>query len=554
MKKIIIFVLLIFICSVSFILVIKSNKEAPYEVFVVGKTSLDQQVEVTGKVKAEKSLELSFGKAGKIERIYKREGEEIERGEILASLENKDLKAQIVQAQADLKTQEIKLKELERGTRKEEIELAQQKVENAKNSLKIAQENLERTEEIAQATLKKLYEEGISLGFEAVNVGENALYTLTDIQYAHFLSYDQEANEIANAKAAAVLALLGRENGGRLTNDYFKKLKGGAKEEIEKAKESSSPQAIEIALQKIKEALEKIKVALEKIPPSKLSSTESANLSSTKAEVLNEITSLTSKIGAIELQKATNQKNIETARSQVKEAENSLALAERELALKKAGATEEEIEAQKARVESAKANLEYLKTQLEKTEIFSPISGIVSSVEIEEGETVSAYQPVIIILSKTNFKIEANIPETDITKVKIGNQAKITLDALGEEVVFGAKVIKIDPAAKIIEGVPTYKTTLEFERESEEIKPGMTVNITILTAKKENVLAIPWRALISKDNKKFVKVLKDGRLELKEVETGLRGSDGRVEIIKGLKEGEEVVVGQKEEIKRGLFH
>jgi len=152
MKKIIIFVLLIFICSVSFILVIKSNKEAPYEVFVVGKTSLDQQVEVTGKVKAEKSLELSFGKAGKIERIYKREGEEIERGEILASLENKDLKAQIVQAQADLKTQEIKLKELERGTRKEEIELAQQKVENAKNSLKIAQENLERTEEIAQAT------------------------------------------------------------------------------------------------------------------------------------------------------------------------------------------------------------------------------------------------------------------------------------------------------------------------------------------------------------------------------------------------------------------
>ena len=554
MKKIIIFVLLIFVCSVSFILVKKSNKEVPYEVFVVGKTSLYQQVEVTGKVKAEKSLELSFGKAGKIERIYKREGEKIERGEILASLENKDLKAQVVQAQADLKTQEIKLKELERGTRKEEIELAQQKVENAKNSLKIAQENLERTKEIAQATLKKLYEEGISLGFEAVNVGENALYTLTDIQYAHFISYEQESNELAEAKAGAVLALLGKENAGRATNDYLINLEGGAKGKIREAKESKDSKDIEEALDEIKEALEKVKNALEKIPLSKLTSTEITDLTNEKTNIASEISSLTAKIEAIKLQKASNQKDIESAENEVQTAQNSLALAERELALKKAGATEEEIEAQKARVESAKANLEYLKTQLEKTEIFSPISGIVSSVEIEEGETVSAYQPVIIILSKTNFKIEANIPETDITKVKIGDQAKITLDALGEEVVFGAKVIKIDPAAKIIEGVPTYKTTLEFEGESEEIKPGMTVNITILTAKKENVLAIPWRALISKDNKKFVKVFKNGRLELKEVETGLRGSDGRVEIIKGLKEGEEVVVGQKEEIKRGLFH
>ncbi|MCD6233303.1 efflux RND transporter periplasmic adaptor subunit [bacterium] len=562
MKKIItILIIGIAIAGPIFLLLKKGKTQPTYETFIAKKTTLTQEIEATGEVKAETVLDLAFERAGKIKKIYVKEGQTTKEGDILISLENDDLKAQLNQAKADLDFQEAKLKELERGAREEEIEISQQKVENAKNSLKDTEINLEKTKENAQSALEKLCQESLSLMENAVNVGQSALYALTDIQYAHFNSQDQESEEIAEAKRLAVSTLLGGENTGRWTNDYLAKLSGGVKGEIEKAKESQDQKAIELALKDVKEALEKVKAALEKIPLSKLTSAEKTNLSTEKTSVLSEALSLSTKIGQIELQKTTNQKNISQAESQVREAKNALTLAEKELALKKAGPTKEEIKAQKAQVERTKSNTNYLKTQIGKTKLLSPVSGLISRIEPEEGETVLANQIVVSIISQNKFKIEANIPETDISEVKARKEAKVTLDAFGENTVFLAKVVKIEPTAKIIEGIATYKTTLEFEeikgkslREKfNQIKPGMTANITILASKKENVLAIPRRALVSKDDKKSVRILQDGKIKEFEVSVGLRSSDGLIEIKKGLKEGDEVLVSEIEKKKKGFF-
>jgi HlyD family secretion protein len=110
---------------------------------------------------------------------------------------------------------------------------------------------------------------------------------------------------------------------------------------------------------------------------------------------------------------------------------------------------------------------------------------------------------------------------------------------------FEVKVVKIDPAETVIEGVSTYKTTFIFTKDDERVKSGMTANIDILTAKKENVIFVPTRAVSSKNNEKFVQILTAEGPKDVLVTAGLRGFDGNIEIISGVSEGDKIVTGIK---------
>ncbi|PIV47023.1 hypothetical protein COS21_02120 [bacterium (Candidatus Gribaldobacteria) CG02_land_8_20_14_3_00_41_15] len=93
--------------------------------------------------------------------------------------------------------------------------------------------------------------------------------------------------------------------------------------------------------------------------------------------------------------------------------------------------------------------------------------------------------------------------------------------------------------------MPTYKTTFNFTKNSDKIKSGMTANIDVLTAQKENVLAVPYRAIIAKNNEKIVRIISGEKIEERKAQLGLRGSDGFVEITSGLNEGEKIITFEK---------
>jgi len=154
---------------------------------------------------------------------------------------------------------------------------------------------------------------------------------------------------------------------------------------------------------------------------------------------------------------------------------------------------------------------------------------------------------LVSVMTNKKLEVEANITESDIAKIKIGQVADITLDAFGNDVMFKAHVISIDPSEIIIDGVPTYKTKFELENGEKEAKPGMTANITVFTETRENVIAIPNRAIAYKNGNKFVwKVIKTGEIETQEempIKTGIRNSDGMIEIVEGLEEGDIVAIG-----------
>jgi multidrug efflux pump subunit AcrA (membrane-fusion protein) len=170
------------------------------------------------------------------------------------------------------------------------------------------------------------------------------------------------------------------------------------------------------------------------------------------------------------------------------------------------------------------------------------ISAALDSLKIKKEIRLEKNRSYLLAKPADHFEIDANIPEADIAKLKIGADANITFDAYGSDVVFKAKLITIDPAETIIDGVATYKSTFQFVDNDERIKSGMTASLTITGDRRDDVLRVPQRSVITKNGKKFVQVLEGETIVDKAVETGLRGSDGMIEILSGISEGENVVV------------
>ena len=228
---------------------------------------------------------------------------------------------------------------------------------------------------------------------------------------------------------------------------------------------------------------------------------------------------------------------ITTARTNVNTALTSISDRQQNIDSQKATIASEE-----AAVKSYEASVQNIEAQIAKTVLRSPISGVVTKQDAKAGEIASAGTGLVSVISASQFEMEANIPEVDIAGVKTGNTADVTLDAYGSDVIFKAKVTAIDPAETVIEGVATYKVTLQFLEKDDRVKSGMTANIDILKQEKSGVLILPQRLVSQRNGDRFVTILENGQTGEINVIVGLRGSNGNVEIVEGVKEGDKVII------------
>lgn len=521
----------------------KSAQKPEYEFIIAEKGELSQEVSVTGQVKPAESVDLAFERSGKVSKANVSVGDIVVSGQLLASLANGELSSSLLQAQANLETEQAKLDELKFGTRPEELQQARTEVQSAEITLSDKEASLENTRTQAEADIESDYSSALTSAQAAVVKGKNALLTLSDIQAAHFSGSDQNSLAVIDIKEDAVYLLLGVSGAGRLASEQISAYTGGAFGIVQSAADNPTHENIDSALTETLNALQKVKIALDAVPViDDFSTTERTDLATEKNTINTEVTTVAGKQHAIEVQKATNTSNIATAEAAVNTARNTLASKKDILALKLAGSTPEQIMAQEARVKSARASVGNTQAQIDKTVIISPINGVVTKQDVTVGEIIPANIEVISVISEAKFEIETNIPEADIAKIKVGDEALVTLDAYGDEENFNARVVVVDPAETIIEGVSTYKVTLQFLEENGRIRSGMTANIDILTAKLENVISIPQRAVIYVDGGKVVRILNhDETISEVSVKTGLRGLNGEIEIIEGIEEGDKVI-------------
>lgn len=179
-----------------------------------------------------------------------------------------------------------------------------------------------------------------------------------------------------------------------------------------------------------------------------------------------------------------------------------------------------------------------------KTVAVAPFDGVITAKNVNAGELASAGQVVLTVESIDQMEVVADVPESDITKLAQDMTATFSLDAFTDGRQVEARIVSVAPAAKILEGVPTYEVILSF-RGGESLRPGMTANVTVTTAHKEGVMAVPRRAVFRTGGTYKVHVMgQDGVSAEREVTLGILGTDGFIEITKGLNEGEMVIVSQ----------
>lgn len=197
-------------------------------------------------------------------------------------------------------------------------------------------------------------------------------------------------------------------------------------------------------------------------------------------------------------------------------------------------------------VEQATSALAAAEARLDDSYLRAPLGAVVTDIGPEMGEMVTANTAVISLISADPLILEANVPEADVAKIKVGDPIRVTLDAYGDDIIFEARVVSLDPAAVITDGVATYRLVAHFLKVDERIKSGLTAELIIATARRDNALAVPERAVANRDGAKMVRVVRQGASVEVAVETGLRGSDGRIEITSGLAVGDEVIIFAKD--------
>ncbi|MDO8482177.1 MAG: efflux RND transporter periplasmic adaptor subunit [bacterium] len=455
--------------------------------------TVSQLVSVTGKVKPASDVDLSFEKGGRIAYVYHKVGDRVGVGGALVSLENGDISAQLAQARANAKAQTAKLEELKKGTRPEDIIVSEVDVANAINDIVNDIKNGYVNSDDAIRNKVDQFMSNPRSSSPQIN------FAVTDSQLKNDIESGRQSIESMLVSWNAKLPSL-----------------GNTKEVLSYATEA------EANLRLVQNYLDDVALAVNALQGS-VTLTQTT-VDAYKAAILAGRTNVKSDLDSL----ATSVEALRTAESK--------------LVLKQAGTVKEQIDAQEAEVESAEANVLNMQAQLAKTVIRSPIAGIVTQQEAKAGEIASAGVVLTSVISDAKYEIEANVAEADIAKIKIGDMAQVTLDAYGSDVVFTATVTTIDPAETVIDGVPTYKTTLQFKEDDKRIKSGMTANTDIAGAKRENVLFVPGRAISGKGTDKTVNIIDAETTREVTVETGLRGSNGDVEILSGLKEGDKVKV------------
>ena len=213
----------------------------------------------------------------------------------------------------------------------------------------------------------------------------------------------------------------------------------------------------------------------------------------------------------------------------------------------------------KEQVNTARESVQRAQTNLGYATITSPIDGVVLSKAVEEGQTVAASfnTPELFTIAQdlTDMRVIADIDEADIGGVKEGQRVTFTVDAFPEDQ-FEGSVTQVRQQATPESNVVTYEVVISARNNDLKLKPGLTANVTIYTLEKNDVLAVPSKALRFMPNEAILKegqviedveaprklwTLEGNKFKAHKVETGI--TNGMMtEITGGISAGTEVLV------------
>ena len=485
MKRLFYVILVVLVIVVAIFFFKKNNTTEQTQVIKTG--DFVQDVSVSGKVIASQEVSLSFKNSGRITNIYTVVGKIVNSGTSLAKVDASDAEKNVHDAEISLASAKLSLEKL--------------KLQNSDTNM--------------NSDLQKAYDDGFTIVSATFLDMPSTITGLDDVLAMDNISYN-------TVRLSGKTAIKYRDDSDAL---YYKAKDAFEKSRINFRKLDRNSEKVDIE-NIINETYDTVKILSDALKNTK-------NL----VDYLSEDTGRASDFTTIQtiLTGYINKTNdhlsailsIQNSIRNYKQAfpSTSLDLQDLELSIKQK--------------ENA---LTDAKNKLEDYYIRAPFTGVITNIDAKKGENAQSNTSLITMMSADTFQIESFVPEVNISKIKIGDIAKITLDAYGGDVYFDASVISIDPAETIKDGVSTYKVKLQFTKKDERIKSGMTANVSVTVFSKPNTIVVPGGIVFDKGGKKFVQVKENQKNVDREVVVGETSALGQMEILSGLKDGDVVIL------------
>jgi HlyD family secretion protein len=549
------------------------------QVVTVERGNLIATMTSTGEVYAPRQAELAFD-VNKIELIELNvtPGQQVSAGDVLARIDPTTLERAVTQAEADLTVAQDDLEQAKNPYTKLDLAQAQLAVTQAEADLIVAQDGLEQAKDpyseldLAQAQLAvtqakaDLAEARQNLA-DAVEPPVCTYQSVIDLEYQYAwyednyyqMAQQYEAGEIsreemdkheANLQWAedrlneALQCPPGPEDVAVCKNDYtWYQDRYAEMEDRYNAGEISQEQLFALwdRLQAAKDRLDQAQQAASTVTKDQNQVLQAEyNLQKAQA-TLAEIQAVPGSNAADQAQQADPE--VIKAQNQVLQAEYNLQKAQATLAEIEAGPDPKEIEVAQAKVVSAQSTLETAQAALEAATLTAPFDGTVISVGAEVGDLVSSNTVVVTLSDLSALRVRAIVDETDISQVEVGQEVEITFDAFpGRR--FRGQVLEVPYQGTLAQNIVTYEVPISLEgAEGVSLKPGMTANLSIVVARRENVLLIPAMAVQQGEEGNVVMVQDSPQMPMTATPVEVGFSDGvYVEVVRGLNEGDRVVI------------
>lgn len=453
--------------------------------------TVSKVISVSGTINATKSADLSFPTGGTVESIKVAEGDFVPQGTELVVLEHDALTAEYQDARAALSIAEADQRELIAGISSEERDVNQTKVA-------IAKEDLARVTKSSNDKVANAYRTLLSSDLEVRPVDRDNDDTAPTVTGTYTCGAGTYSLSIfrSGSKSGYSYRLSGLESG---TYTAYTESPGAL---------GSCGLSIQFA-------------------PSASYSNADWTIAIPNTESSSYVTNNNTYILA-----QTERDNA------VRSAEQNLKLAEQNALLDNAVPREEALARERARVLQAEARVKKIQTGLKDRTLTAPFDGTITHIAPVSGETVGL-EPVITMVSKDTFELTALVPEIDITKIMVGQKARVVFDARVDETLM-ASITFISPLAREIDGVSYFETKLMLDAPSSWLQSGLNADIDIIIDTHENVTRIPSRFLVTEGDAHSV-LFPNGKVTQSiPVTLVFEGNDGYVEV-KGINPGDTIV-------------
>ncbi len=537
----------------------------------VSAQNLEQTVLSTGQVVSETNLSLSFQVGGVVEQVAVVTGSQVKAGDTLAVLSQANAKAALTSANGQLAQAGANYRKVVAGATNEQINVSQKAVDsarvaytNALSQLEIVKSSTAATISQAQTTLDDLQSPTTTSDNKRsaiLVVIANQLSTVKgDLDKQKRILDDDDLKDTFGAADFSSL------NNFKMSNAKVQPLLDRANLSLSAAQAYKSDaniyQAVSDAIEVLNQNINSLNYCYTALQNSVVSSNlTQTELDAYKTTINTQLSVETSGITTINSSRQaltdaittatnalTNSKlsatsQINSAQNQINSTKAALQQSEATLNQQKAKAQPADIDAAKAQLLSAQGSVEAAQANLNNTVLKAPADGTITQVNTKVGQQATAMQPVFVLQNVNALHAEAYVSEANVASLLIGQSVDYTFDSLGPDKHFAGQIMTIDPASTVISGVVNYLVKASLPN-IPEIKPGMTVNMTILVATRENAVSVSSSAIINKNGEQYVRVIDDSKLKTyheQKVETGLQADGGQVEILSGLSAGQEIV-------------